>query len=177
MTMTTIDSLPDAATLWIFGTDRPLGPVQAATLVQTVDSFLADWKAHGSPVLAARELIDDRFIMIAADPAGDPSGCSIDRLYRAFGELENVLGVRLRDAGLIYFRDRRGDIRSVPRAEFRSLAGRGEVGPGTSVFDTTIGTLGKFRSGVWELPAGASWHRSLLAGMQAAGSGAGECRG
>jgi hypothetical protein len=153
------DRLPDDARLWVFAASRPLGAEERERLLARLDAFLAQWAAHGHPVTGAGELRHDRFLLVAADErATGVSGCSIDALYRALGELEAELGVPLRDSSAVYYRADDGNIRSASRQEFRDLARRGGVTPDTIVFDNTAATVGQVRSGRWETPLSSAWH-------------------
>jgi hypothetical protein len=153
------DRLPDDARLWVFAASRPLDDAERAHLLSRVDAFLAEWTAHGHPVVGGRELRHGRFLLVGADErATGVSGCSIDALYRALGELEGELGVGLRDPSAVYFRDGTGNIRSATRPEFRELARQGGVTPDTIVFDNTAATVGRVRQGAWETPLSSAWH-------------------
>jgi hypothetical protein len=134
----TLTGLPDRARLWTFGADRPLAAEEHDRLIEATGRFIEKWAAEAAA-----------------------SGCSIDALVGHVRELERELDLTLVDASPIWFRDGRG-IRSVGRAEFRTLAEGGEVNGGTPVFDLTVQRLGELRAGRWELPAQDSWHARLL---------------
>src|SRR5450432_796177 len=86
--LTTIQSLPDSSKIWIFAADRKLSPSETTELLSTLDEYLAQWKAHGAPVQAAKELRYGHFVIIAANPdVTAPSGCSIDDMTRAMKAL------------------------------------------------------------------------------------------
>jgi hypothetical protein len=156
-------ALPDSARAWIFAARRPLDADEAERLLAAVDAHLREWRAHGRPVVGARDWRLDRFLIVGADEAASGvSGCSIDALFRTLGQVERELGVSLRDRSAVHFCDREGSIRSVDRAAFRGLATDGEVDADTAVFDTTIDSVGEVRAGRWELPLGDSWLARLL---------------
>lgn len=154
------DRMPDDARVWVFATSRPLSDNEGAKLLGHVDAFLERWAAHGAPVVGARELRHDRFLLIAADErAAGVSGCSIDSLYRTFAAAEADLGASLRDsASQVFWRGEDGEVRAAPRPEFRQLAQSGAVGEDTVVFDNTVATVGDVRSGRWETRFRDAWH-------------------
>ncbi|HEU0301906.1 MAG TPA: hypothetical protein VFR37_20795 [Longimicrobium sp.] len=153
------DRLPDDARLWVFAAAHPLDDQQQRALLARADEFLARWAAHGAPVVGGRELRHGRFLLVGADErATGVSGCSIDTLYRALGELEGEIGVPLRDASLVFYRDASGAVQAEPRAAFRERARAGGVGEETTVFDNTAATVGDARGGGWEKPLRDSWH-------------------
>lgn len=160
MPATTFDRMPDDARLWVFAAPRALLPGEAEVLLARVDGFLERWAAHGAPVLGARELRDDTFVLVAADErATGVSGCSIDSLFHALAGLETSLGIDLRrTAQRVFWRAEDGTVRSAERAEFRRLAAAGDVGDDTVVFDNTVLTVGELRDGRWETRFRDAWH-------------------
>jgi hypothetical protein len=153
------DHLPDDARVWVFAAAQPLDEAQQADLLAHVDDFIARWAAHGAPVVGGRALRHGRFLFVGADErATGVSGCSTDTLFRTLGELESRLGVAMRDASLVFWRDAAGEVQSAPRPAFRERIRAGEVDAETAVFDNTVGTVGDLRGGRWELPMRESWH-------------------
>ena len=152
------DELPEDARVWIFSAARKLTGPERTRLLSEVDAFLDQWGAHATPLTAGRDLVYGRFLFVAVDQrAAGPSGCSIDALVRRMKALQEELGVELVDHAPVLFR-RGEEIVRAPREAFAALAEAGEVGPGTTVFDNTLTTLGDVRAGRWEVPASASWH-------------------
>lgn len=152
------DALPDHGRLWVFPASRPLTAEEQGLMMAEVDGFLESWAAHGRPLRSARELVEDRFLLIGVDvDVAAPSGCSIDALVHRLDALAGDLGVTLNDHTPVRYRTE-NDIRSVSRAEFRALAADGEVGPGVRVFDTTLTNVGERRAGRLQGPASDRWH-------------------
>lgn len=152
--------MPDDSRLWIFASPRPLETRESEWLRRHVEEFVDGWVAHGAPVAGAFDLREDRFLLVAADEAATGvSGCSIDALTRTLKQAERELGLSLLDASSrVWYRDEAGEIRAVPRADFRGAAGSGSVDGETRVFDHTAATVGATRSGGWERPMRESWH-------------------
>ncbi len=162
MPLTDFSKLPDDARIWVFGAAAPVDDVDAPRLLAAVDAFMIPWKAHGHALTSAREWRDDRFLVIGVDQRTEgASGCSIDGLFRALQMLEEAIGTSLVAGGRVYFRDSLGLVHSVTRAEFEAMGKRGEVGPDTPVFDTTLTTAGAYRAS-FERPARDGWHVDLL---------------
>jgi hypothetical protein len=137
-------------------------------VLRRVDSFLAGWHAHGHAVAGSRELLHDRFLLIAADEeATGVSGCSIDSLFRVLKEVERDLGISILDSSLVLYRDAAGAVQAAERAEFRKRVGAGEVTESTLVFDNTIRSIGEIRGGGWERPMAGSWHSRAFASRNA----------
>jgi hypothetical protein len=158
MAIVPFESLPSDARLWVFASERPLDAGEQARLLEIVDDFLADWRAHGTPLAAARDWRYDRFLLIGVDEsAAGASGCSIDAMVHRLAGLERALGVALLDHGPVLFR-REDRIERLPRPAFADLARRGDVSPETIVFNNTVTRVADLREGRWETPASSSWH-------------------
>jgi hypothetical protein len=157
MSLVSIDTLPAGAKTWIFGASRDLDGATSA-IRTTMERFIDEWTAHGSDLPAAFEIVEDRFLVVAADESGQPGGCSIDRLFSLLRAFERDLGVAMLDSTQVFYRDSSGNVRSATRSEFRKLASTGDVTGETVVFDTSIDRLSAFREGNWCGPAAASWH-------------------
>jgi len=157
-----IEDLPNSARTWVFGSDRTLSADATAVLLDEVDRFLAQWKAHGAPLTAGRSWKYDRFLTIAVDQStAGASGCSIDGLFRVLKGLEPHIGASLVTSGLVFFRDAGGKIEAVDRERFTALGAEGKISPSTGVFDPTVTSLGEWRAR-FELKASESWHAGLL---------------
>lgn len=164
MTNELFDTIPDDARLWIFGAEAPLDQRSAGELLRRVDGFLQQWHAHGHPVVGARELMYDRFLLVVADErATGVSGCSIDSLFRVLKDVEKELEISLVDSSLVFYRDATGEVRSATRAQFRQRVSDGEADRETVVFDNTVRTLGELRRGGWERRLQDSWHARAFA--------------
>jgi hypothetical protein len=152
------DDLPDQGRVWVFPASRALTADEAERCLREVDDFLETWRAHGVPLRSGRELVERRFLLVGVDvDAEAPSGCSIDALVNRLRALGASLGVTLVDHAPVWFRTN-GEIRAVPRAEFRRLVAAGAVGPQVRVIDTTLTRVWQVRSGALERPAAESWH-------------------
>ena len=163
MPIVNFDSLPDDARVWVFGSDRSLDAAAAERLLGVVDAHLAQWAAHGTPLMSARDWRDDRFLTVAVDPrTAGASGCSIDALFRQLQALERELAISIVGGGRVFYRDNTGAAQSTDRTGFADLADRGAVSADTIVFDPTVTSLGSWRTS-FERRASESWHGSLIA--------------
>jgi hypothetical protein len=155
-------SLPDDARVWVFAASDPLLGDRADTLLEAVDDYLGQWKAHGEPLTCGRDWRDRRFLAIGVDQStAGASGCSIDAMFRILQRLQTSLGTSLVGGGRVFYRDSEGLVRRVDRAEFTRLASDGSVNPDTSAFDLSVSTAADYRT-AFERPVRASWHRELL---------------
>ncbi len=159
------NDLPTHGRLWVFPSSRALSDDEAEALLRAVDDFLDGWAAHGAALRSGRRFVAGRFLLVGVDEDAEaPSGCSIDALVNQLRALGTEMGAELIDHGPVFFRDGTG-VRSLSRAEFRSLVDAGEVGPDTPVFDTTLTRIADLRSKGLERPVRESWHgRAFLRG-------------
>jgi hypothetical protein len=161
MAVVEFEDLPDHSRVWVFGADRTLDADQTKTLMSTVDPFLQQWKAHGAELTVGRDWRAGRFLTVAVDQStAGASGCSIDGLFRALKSLESRLGASMVTSGLIFYKDANGAVQSVDREGFTHLAAKGEIGPRTQVFDTTVTSLVEWKAR-FELDLKDSWHAKL----------------
>ena len=162
MPLVAFSSLPEDARVWVFGSAAELSPDAAATLLKSVDEYLEDWRAHGSPLTVARDWRDDRFLAIAVDQRDEnASGCSLDALFRVLQGLESRLGIALLGNSRVYFRAVDGSVQATDRSGFVELAQGGSIKAGSRVFDLSVPTVGDWRDH-FETSAAAAWHRALL---------------
>lgn len=162
MPVVNFDALPDDARAWVFGAAAPVVGAAAQSLLSTVDAHLANWRAHGAPLVCARQWRDDRFLVIGVDEAATgATGCSIDGLFHVLRDIESLVGTTLVGGGTVYWRDAAGAVVSGARPVFREAAAAGAVDGDSPVFDTTVTTVGAYRSG-FEKAAADSWHGKLL---------------
>ena len=163
MPVVDFDQLPSNARIWIFASSRPLQGDEATLLLGDVDRFLADWKAHGSPLRSAREWRDDRFLVIGVDPTAEQaSGCSIDGLFRGLRQLEQRLATTLLEGGRVFYRDAKGKAQVAVRKEVPTLTQVGVLTNDTPIFDVSLTDVAKYRS-EFVRPARETWVGSLLA--------------
>ena len=149
------DQLPDSSRLWIFAADRALSDAESEMLEREMQGFCNSWVAHESPVTGNAEMMYNQFLLVAADDHTFPSGCSTDEMFRRVRILGESYGVEFFGMPRVQYRDN-NSIRSVGRFEFGDIAKH--LSADTKVFDNTLTTLGDFRLGKWEVPAGISWH-------------------
>lgn len=156
MPIVPFEALPANARVWVFASDKALSGAVADTLLASVDQFLSEWKAHGTPLRCARDWRDDRFLAIGVDVnTENASGCSIDGLFRTLQQLERSIGTHLVGGGRVFYRTRSG-IETASREQFVERVKRGEVARETPVFDTSLTGAEAWRTR-FEQPAAQGW--------------------
>lgn len=164
------ESLPNDARIWIFGSSDSITSDGARKLLTAVDEWLDGWKAHGDPLVCARDWKEGRFLVIGVDQrSAGASGCSIDALFRVLKSLESNIGTTLLGNDRVFYRTGAETILAGERSQFSALALNGLVHESTRVFDTSITDAGSYRTS-FEKRAADSWHRVLLKPSNAPGS-------
>lgn len=162
MPLVAFPTLPDSSRVWVFAASAPVVGEAATQLLGSVDEFLDDWHAHGTPLSAAREWREEQFLAIGLD-ARDvaASGCSLDALFRRFRDFRAETGIEMLGGGRVFYRGGDGVVHATDRAGFAELAASGAVTPLTPVFDTSVTTASDWRSR-FETAAGLAWHATLF---------------
>ncbi len=162
-------TLPDEAQVWCLAYDRPLPADVRARAEERLRAFLASWHCHGHPVTAELAVLHERLLVVGAWLAEERvSGCAIDGLTGALGEVAREGGFGWHDPLHIAYLDAEGAFQLAGRAAFKQQARAGAVDAGTVVFDLGVSTLGAVRRGGLTAAAGQAWHRALLPAETAA---------
>ena len=162
MPVVPFETLPDSSRVWVFGADKSIPEDGVTQLLDEVDHYLADWKAHGAPLTVAREWRDGRFLVVGVDQGTEgATGCSIDGLFRLLQDVEKKVGANLVGGGRVFYRDDHAAVQAVPRAAVEGLVNSGAITKDTVVFDTALTDLGTWRA-CFERRAKDSWVKELL---------------
>lgn len=128
---------------------------------EAVAQFAKDWISHSQQMVAAGEVINDRFIVLIADESRvGAGGCSIDSSVHFFKQLEQKFNLDLFDRMAFSFKAADG-IKTVSRTEFAALYAEGAINDETIVFDTLVNTK-KALDEAFEKPLGESWHKRMV---------------
>lgn len=148
--------------VWIYQANRKLQDAEVQKASNFLQSFVSQWKAHGTQLQADFALLHNLFVVIEVDETRQPAtGCSIDESVHAIKELGETLGVNFFDRQRVAFKiDEAVDECSLQ--EFKKLWNGGKIDENTPVFDNTI-TNGEAWRNAWMVPLGESWHKRLVA--------------
>jgi hypothetical protein len=152
------ENLPDDARVWVYAFDRAPDADTRARMTDVLDHFVKTWVSHEVPVDGAYAILEDRFLVMAGHCSDGISGCSTDSSVRVVKAIHDHFGVNALDRSLVFFRDEAGRVDSLSRIDFQRKVEAGVIGPGTVVFDTTIGHLADLRAGKFETTFERSWH-------------------
>lgn len=97
------NELPGSSRVWIYQANRFLTTNECEVISDSLTKATNQWAAHGAPLKASFEIIENRFVIIAADESHNAaSGCSIDASTHWLKDLGNQLNVDFFDRALIY---------------------------------------------------------------------------
>jgi hypothetical protein len=148
--------------VWVYPIKNTLSPDELSILEQKLVELIASWKAHGSPVSGAFEVIEKRFIVISADAnCTAASGCSIDSMRKTIAQALDSVGTEISDFSSIYYQQG-SNIVEVSRPKFAELKSAGEVDDQDRVFDLTPANLQTFLTRGISLPFKDSWHSKVF---------------
>lgn len=89
-----LERLPGHARVWLFASNRLLTEEEEEVLTAQLAAFVADWTAHGASLSAGYALLHHSLVVVAVDEqAAQPTGCSIDKVFRllqTFGDEHQV---------------------------------------------------------------------------------------
>lgn len=155
------NKLPDTARVWVYQANRSLTDGEANTILELLQPAITDWAAHGQPLLASAQVINNRFVVVGVDEGYNlPSGCSIDSSARTVQEI----GRKLSSNGeFIDFFDRSAavlltdnSVQTFPLPLIKKAVDEGEIVPDTTVLNTLVKTKAEFLAD-WQIRAADSW--------------------
>ena len=146
--------------IWFYGLTQPLSEAQSEELVQLMDEFVSQWKAHGAQLVAAYQWINHQFLFIAVDEGQQQAtGCSIDKSVHLLQEFGAKHSVDFFNRMLVHAQTGEGFI-SYSTATLKAAIAEGLVDENTPVMHTTAATLGEIGSGL--IPLKESWAARFL---------------
>jgi hypothetical protein len=156
-----IYTLPTSSKIWIYPAKRNFTPEEEIFVSNILNSFISSWQSHGTPVVGAFEILQNRFIVIAADQHFTlPSGCSIDSSVAAIRQIEEKLNVGLLERGnLSYIKNNK--IETIAFDAIKPTIHKEELTPNTIIFNNNIEQLEQLEN-QWQVLASNSWLNRLF---------------
>ena len=154
-------NISENSRVWIYQANRVLASGEADLIQEKLNSFTAQWLAHGHELLATAEIRYNQFIILSVDEQQTgATGCSIDKSVKLMLELEKQFNINLFDRFQLAYRD--GEkISTCNRDDFQDLLDSGKVKPDTIVFNNLVSTR-KGLDTTWEIPLKDSWHARVF---------------
>ena len=149
-----------ASRMWFYGLAKPLSGAQSEELVQLMDEFTSQWKAHGAQLAAAYRWINHQFLIIAVDEGQQQAtGCSIDKSVHLLQEFGAKHHLDFFNRMLVYVMEN-GTFTTYSTVELKAAIAEGKIGPKTQIMNATSATLQE--SGMGTLDLADSWAAKYL---------------
>ncbi len=95
---------------WVFIANRMLNAEEVTVVNDTLNTFVSNWKTHGTPIDAHGFCIACAAIVIAANEAEvKASGCSIDKITHTVRALGEHLGIDFFDRFNVLCKNEKGE--------------------------------------------------------------------
>lgn len=148
--------ISSAARVWVYQANRTLTEAEVQTIEAALEPALDTWAAHGSPLLASAQVIENRFVIIAVDEDHTlPSGCSIDASTHFLQAVGRQLNVDFFDRSPAFL-TADGTLETVPVAGIKTAVLTGKITRETTAFNTLASTKEEFLTD-WKRQAGDTW--------------------
>ncbi len=148
----------DSSRVWIYQSSRLFAISEALEMEELFNTFVADWKTHGTPVKGYANLFFGQFIIIMADEmamGGGVSGCSTDSSVRLIKDIEQRFKVDMFNRQNLAFilKDK---IELLPLAHLNHAIDNGFIKTDTPYFNNLVATKSDLLT-KWIIPANESW--------------------
>ena len=159
--------------VWIYQAHRLFMLSEALAIEEMLESFVRDWKSHGTPVKGYANLFYGQFVVLMADEtASGVSGCSTDSSVHLIKQIEQHFQVQLFDRlNLAFYIG--GKVQMVPMAQLSYALENGLISPDALYFNNTVQTKEELAT-KWLIPMKDSWLASRYlqpAGKVSSGGG------
>jgi hypothetical protein len=142
--------------VWIYQSPRLFTLSEALRIEEMLETFVKNWKSHGTPVKGFGNLFYGQFIVLMADEtASGVSGCSTDSSVRLIKEIEQEFKVPMFDRLTLAFFIRE-KVQMVPLPQLPYAIENGFVTPGTLYFNNTVLTKEELEKN-WIIELKDSW--------------------
>src|SRR6056300_267764 len=146
--------------MWFYGLPTPLSDEQSVELVEIMEAFISQWKAHGAQLAASYRWIGKQFLIIAVDESQQQAtGCSIDKSVHLLQEFGAKHHLDFFNRMLVHVMEN-GTFTSHSTLELKTAIAEGKIGPKTQIMNTTAATLQE--SGMGTLDLADSWAAKYL---------------
>ena len=148
--------------IWIFESNRELTEAEVNKINIKIKDFITKWQSHNEDVYGAYKIEYNRFIILGADKSkNNPSGCSIDGIFKLIKDIENKHMVMFFDRLTLSYIDKGGEVISSNINDFKDKISKKIVNEDTIVFNNVIREKSQLENN-WKIEAAKSWHKKLF---------------
>ena len=146
----------EGSKVWIYQSSRQFIISEALEIEGLLQTFVSEWKSHGTPVKGYGNLFFGQFIALMADEtATGVSGCSTDSSVRLLKKMEQKFGVQLFERQNLAFVVK-GKIELVPLSQLNYAIQNNFIDADTKYFNNTVLTKKELLNN-WIIPVRQSW--------------------
>lgn len=154
-------NISENAKVWIYQSNRLFTTDEEQAILNILNDFTSEWKAHGHGLAALGEVYYEQFIVLSVDEMiAGASGCSIDKSIQLMKEIEKKFNVNLFDRLRIAYISNE-EIINCSREEFEKQIKNGLVTEQTLVFNNMISRRSELKTS-WSIPLAKSWHAQVF---------------
>ena len=151
-----ISELPADSRIWIYQSDKPIEGGVKEQIKEMANGFLAQWVAHGQNLLAASEIKENHFLIIATDEKFNAaSGCSIDSQFRFVQEIGAYYGIDFFKRSNLAFQ-KNGIIKLIDMKMIKSEIESKQINGHDTFFNNNVKTLSELSTN-WKVKVNESW--------------------
>ncbi|RYG20174.1 MAG: ABC transporter ATPase [Chitinophagaceae bacterium] len=147
--------------VWIYQSNREFNITEEKEILQKLEAFTGQWKAHGNELMAKAEIRYGFFIILTVDETqAGVTGCSIDSSVRIIKDIEQTYNVDLFNRfNIAYKLD--NEVHVQGKEDFETLVNIKNITPETIVFNNMVQTVQELET-KWEIPFKDSWHAHIF---------------
>ena len=155
------NQLPNDARVWVYAASQALSVPQKELIQASADKFTDEWTAHQMPISASFKIINDVFLVFAADLSKhDISGCGIDKSIHLVQQWEQQLGINLFNRLQIEF-EQNGKIAFGTKGKVAELLANNAINHQTLFYNKLVTNVGELNT-QFCIPLVNSWVNKQL---------------
>ena len=160
--LSTANTFSPDSRVWVYVSNRPLSPEEAAFAQRNLDAFCQQWTAHNNALKARAEVFEGQVLILMVDETqAGASGCSIDKSVHFLEALGQEIGADFFERMRFGWVNANGNWEFAFKPEFTQLVQTGQISPDTLVADTLVQNKRQLTE-KWLVPFGKSWHKRLV---------------
>jgi len=150
-----LNTISSDARVWVYQANRKLTSEEHQRVVSKGRHFIENWGAHGQPLTASIEVLQDYFLIVSVDHYLQlPSGCSIDASVGFIRDIGEELQINFFDRSLVpLWMDE--SVFMVPLTELKKKIKEGKIDGDTTLINTLVQKKSELTN--WFIPIKNSW--------------------
>jgi len=133
------EQMPEDARIWIYQANRKINSNEIPMVEDRLMQFCQNWNTHGTLMPTSFTILNDQILVLAVDESNlGASGCSIDSSVRVLSEIENELGLNLRDQGKVSIKKSEEEILVLPALGIKTALAESQISADKKVINPRI---------------------------------------